>query len=142
MRRLVVILPVSLKFGFSVALFTPGENKTVEAEVTAARANVSGTLHIQSPADLKFHPPASRSAINRQGRGQNEAGVQCHRTGAGSVRQFLGSWRKPAGKSSDGRYEIRYDYIPFESSQSAARLKVIAFDYAIRGKAVGYLPGA
>ena len=45
-------------------------------------------------------------------------------------------------KFSNSRLEIRYDHIPVQLLQSEARLKVAAFDYAIRGKTVGYLPGA
>ena len=37
-RRLAVISPVSLRFASDVALFTPKATKTVEVEVTAARA--------------------------------------------------------------------------------------------------------
>ncbi|HWN95986.1 MAG TPA: PIG-L family deacetylase, partial [Methylomirabilota bacterium] len=37
-RRLAIISPVSLRFGSGVALFTPGAKKTVEVEITAARA--------------------------------------------------------------------------------------------------------
>src|SRR5205085_11863531 len=43
---------------------------------------------------------------------------------------------------SNQRIEIRYDHIPVQLLQPPAKLKVIALDLAIRGKAVGYLPGA
>jgi hypothetical protein len=43
---------------------------------------------------------------------------------------------------SNQRVEIRYDHIPVQLLQPPARLKVAAFDFAIRGKSVGYLPGA
>jgi len=66
-RPLKIISPVSLKFGSSVALFTPGSKKTVEVEITAARAGVSGTLHIESPADWKISPASQSFNIARAG---------------------------------------------------------------------------
>src|SRR5262249_34399772 len=41
-----------------------------------------------------------------------------------------------------GRVVFSYPHIPVQLLQPPARLKVAAFDVAIRGKNVGYLPGA
>jgi hypothetical protein len=43
---------------------------------------------------------------------------------------------------SNQRIEIRYEHIPVQLLQPPAKIKVAAFDFATRGKAVGYLPGA
>jgi len=40
------------------------------------------------------------------------------------------------------RTEIRYDHIPVQLLQPAARLRAVALDVATRGRSVGYLPGA
>jgi hypothetical protein len=40
------------------------------------------------------------------------------------------------------RIELRYDHIPFQLLQPPARLKAVSLDLAIRGRRVGYLPGA
>ena len=40
------------------------------------------------------------------------------------------------------RVVIRYDHIPLQLLQPPARLKAVALDLAIRGRKVGYLPGA
>lgn len=45
-------------------------------------------------------------------------------------------------KFSHQRFEIRYDHLPLQLLQAPARLKVAAFDHSVRGKNVGYLPGA
>ena len=141
MRRLVVISPVSLAFGSGVALFTPGAKKTAEVEITAARANVSGTLHIESPADWKISPASQPFKIANAGDKVklvfNVTAPAQPASGSFLVVAEIGGQR-----FSNGRYEIHYEHIPVQLLQSAARLKVVAVDYAIRGKAVGYLPGA
>ncbi len=141
MRRLAAISPVSLKFGSSVALFKPGISKTVEVEITAARADVHGTLHIESPADWKISPASQPFKIAKAGDKVRLAFTVTAPAQAASG-SFLAVAEIGGQKFSNGRFEIRYDHIPVQLLQSAARLKVVAFDYAIRGKTVGYLLGA
>ena len=140
-RTLKIISPVSLKFGSSVALFAPGAKKTVEVEITAARADVSGTLHIESPTDWKISPASQPFKIAKAGEKLRLAFTVTAPAQAASG-SFLAVAEIGGAKFSNGRFEIRYDHIPVQLLQSAARLKVAAFDYAIRGKTVGYLPGA
>ena len=40
------------------------------------------------------------------------------------------------------RVEFRYDHIPVQLLQPAARLKAVSLELAIRGRHVGYLAGA
>ena len=141
MRRLAVISPVSLKFGSNVALFTPGAEKTVEVEVTAARPNMNGTLHLESPDGWSISPVSQPFQIAKAGDKMRLAFTVTAPSQASSG-SFLAMAEIGGDKFSNGRYEIRYDRIPVQLLQSATRLKVVAFDYAIRGKSVGYLPGA
>jgi LmbE family N-acetylglucosaminyl deacetylase len=141
MRRLAVISPVSLRFGSSVALFTPGARKTVEVEVTAARPDVSGLLHVESPADWRVSPASQPFKIAKAGEKLRLAYAVTAPAQAASG-SFLAVAEIGGAKFSNGRFEIRYDHIPVQLLQSAARMRVAAFDFAIRGKAVGYLPGA
>ena len=46
------------------------------------------------------------------------------------------------GRFNHQRVEIRYDHIPLQLLQPAARLKAVSLELAIRGRHVGYLPGA
>jgi LmbE family N-acetylglucosaminyl deacetylase len=141
MRRLAVISPVSLKFGSGVALFKPRVSETVELEITTARADVNGTLHIESPADWKISPASQPFKIAKAG---DKMRITFNVTAPAQAASgsFLAVAQIGGQKFSNGRLEIRYDHIPVQLLQSEARLKVAAFDYAIRGKAVGYLPGA
>ena len=141
MRRLAVISPVSLKFGSGVALFTPGAKKTVEIEITAARADADGMLRIESPAGWSVSPASQPFKIAKAG-GKMRLEFNVTAPPQSASGSFLAVAEIGGEKFSNGRYEIRYDHIPVQLLQSAARLKVAAFDYAIRGKAVGYLPGA
>jgi len=141
MRRLAVISPVSLKFGSGVALFAPGAKKTVEVEITADRAGVSGTLHIESPADWNISPASQPFKMANAG-DKMKLVFNVTAPAQASSGSFLAVADIGGQQFSNGRYEIRYDHIPVQLLQSAARLKVVAFDYAIRGKTVGYLPGA
>jgi LmbE family N-acetylglucosaminyl deacetylase len=141
MRRLAVISPVSLKFGSSVALFKPGVAETVEVEITAARAGVTGTLHIESPADWKISPASQPFKIAKAGE-KVRLTFNVTAPAQAASGSFLAVAEIGGQKFSNGRLEIRYDHIPVQLLQSEARLKVAAFDCAIRGKAVGYLPGA
>jgi LmbE family N-acetylglucosaminyl deacetylase len=141
LRRVIAVSPVTLKFGSGVALFNPGAKKTVEVEITAARADVSGMLHLETPADWKISPASQPFKIAKAGEKMRLAFTVTAPAQAASG-SFLAVAEIGGQKFSNGRLEIRYDHIPVQLLQSAARLKVAAFDFAIRGKAVGYLPGA
>jgi LmbE family N-acetylglucosaminyl deacetylase len=140
-RRLAIISPVSLQFGSDVALFAPGSKKTVEVEVTAARAGVTGTLQLESPAGWnaspKSHPFKLKSAGEK---------VRLTFTVTAPATTASGDFRAVAdvggARFNNQRFELRYDHIPVQLLQAPARLRVTAFNYAIRGKNVGYLPGA
>lgn len=140
-RRLAVLAPVSLRFGSGVALFTPGAQKTIEVEVTAARAGERGTLHLDVPAGWTVSPASRPFALTHAGEKTRLAFTLTApaQTATGTV---LAVAEIGGVKFSHQRFEIRYDHIPLQLLQAPARLKVAAFDYATRGKNVGYLPGA
>ena len=140
-RRLVVIAPVSLRFGSGVALFAPGAKKTVEVEVTAARAGERGSLRLEAPAGWAVAPASLPFQLVKNGEKTRLAFTVTApaRPAAGTV---LAVAEIGGVRFSHQRFEIRYDHIPVQLLQAPARLKVAAFDYATRGQAVGYLPGA
>jgi len=140
-RRLDVIPPVSLHFVSDVKLFAPGSAHPVEIEITAARANSVGTLKLNAPAGWQI-TPASQPF--------NLATV-------GAKKSFTFTITAPAKPASteitasaqignvaygNQRIEIDYKHIPHLLLQPPARLKAVSFDLAIRGKNIGYVPGA
>ena len=141
-RTLKIISPVSLKFGSGVALFTPGSKKTVEVEITAARAGVSGTLHLESPADWKISPASQPFKMANAG-DKMKLVFNVTAPAQASTGSLLAVAEMADGTSYSNQHdEIHYDHIPVQVLQPPSQLKVVAFDFAVRGKNVGYLPGA
>jgi LmbE family N-acetylglucosaminyl deacetylase len=140
-RRLAIISPVSMRFGSSVALLTPGAQKAVEVEITAARSNASGTLSIESPIGWKVSPASQPFKLAAAGEKQRLAFTVTAPAKPGSG-HLVAVAEMGGARFSNQRDEIRYDHIPVQLLQPAARLHVAAFDFAIRGESVGYLPGA
>ncbi|MGO9207558.1 MAG: PIG-L family deacetylase [Candidatus Limnocylindrales bacterium] len=140
-RRLDVIAPVALRYLSDVRLFAPGSERAVEVEVTAARSDVAGTLDLDAPDGWKVAP-----------------GAQPFRLAAAGDRTKLAfTVRAPAEAATAGitarahvggatwtsqRVVIRHEHIPVQLLQPAARLKAVALDHAIKGRRVGYIPGA
>jgi hypothetical protein len=140
-RRLDVIPPVSLRFPSAVQLFAPAGARPVTVELTAARAQVAGTVRLEGPIGWRI-APASRPF---------------HLAAAGEHARFTFTVTAPAelataaleasvevngARFNAQRVELRYDHIPFQLLQPAASLKAVSLDLAIRGRRVGYLPGA
>jgi hypothetical protein len=136
-----VVTPVSLSFGSSVELFTPGSVRNVVLEMAAARAGEAGTLRLVAPQGWAISP----------------ASQPFHLIAAGDKARFTFAVTAPSAPSNaqisalaeigDGRYgsdrvAITYKHIPPILLQPRARLKAVCLDLAIRGKNIGYLPGA
>ncbi len=141
-RHLAVISPVSLDFGSVVALFTPGAKKTIEVEVTAARAGATGTLRLETPAGWAVTPAGQPFKIAQAGEKTKLAFTVTAPASPASGNLLAVAEMADGTRYSNQHDEIHYDHIPVLVLQPPARLKVAAFDFAVRGKNVGYLPGA
>ncbi|HEX2853683.1 MAG TPA: PIG-L family deacetylase [Opitutaceae bacterium] len=140
-RRLAVISPVALRFGSIVALFTPGAKKEIEVEVTAARTASAGTLRVEAPSGWTITPATRPFKLAQRGEK-----TRLSFTVTAPAQTATGSFRAVAEvdgtRFSAQRDEVRYDHIAPQVLQPPARMKVAAFDYQIRGRNLGYLPGA
>jgi hypothetical protein len=140
-RRLDVIPPVSLSFGSAVELFRPGSEHKVAVEIEASRADVAGTLQLEVPPGWRSSPQSAAFHLAREG----------------DLSRFVFSVTSPPGPASgavtaranlggahfgNGRIAINYGHIPPQLLQPPARLKVVSLELEIRGRNVGYLPGA
>lgn len=140
-RPLTVIPPVSLGFPYAVELLAPGATKSTVVEVTAARAGATGTLRLEASAGWKIVPASQVFKF----------------AGAGERARFTFSITAPAQPAAgrvtavaeiggvrfdNARVQFSYAHLPVLLLQPPARLRLAAFDWAIRGKHVGYLPGA
>jgi hypothetical protein len=139
-RKLAVIAPVALNFGSTVALFKPGASKKIDVEVKATRASAEGVLRLKAPPGWDVTPAQQPFKLSKPGDTTKLAfAVSTKQPGSGSLVAIA---EIGGAQFSNQRIEIRYDHMPMQLLQPTAKLKVAAFDFAVRGKAVGYLPGA
>ncbi len=140
-RPLAVIPPVSLRFPFEVALFAPRATKSVEVEVTAARASTTGTVRLDAPAAWKVSPASQPFTLEKAGDKARFTFTVTAPAQAASA-EFTAFATVGSASFNSGRVVFSYAHLPLQLLQTPARLKVAAFDLALRGKTVGYLPGA
>ena len=113
----------------------------MEVEVTAARDDVAGTLDLDAPGGWRVAPGGA--AVPALGsRRPREAGVHRHGTGSGGHGRHHGPRHVGDATWTSQRVVIRHEHIPVQLLQPAARLKAVALDLAIKGRRVGYIPGA
>jgi hypothetical protein len=140
-RRLDVIPPVSLRFASGVQLFAPGAARRVTVELTAARARAAGTVQLDVPAGWSVTPasqPFRLAAVGEEGRFTFTVTAPARPATA----KFEASVQVKGARFNHQRVELRYDHIPFQLLQPTATLNAVSLDLAIRGRHVGYLPGA
>jgi LmbE family N-acetylglucosaminyl deacetylase len=140
-RRLDVIPPVSLSWIQELELIAPGATKQVVLELTAARAGLQGTVQLDPPPGWEVCPAArSFQFANAHDSTRFTFSVTAP---AGTGNAFLTASAEVGGVRYDqSRTELRYDHIPAQLLQPSARLQMVSLDLAIRGRTVGYLPGA
>ena len=140
-RRLEVIAPVSLHFIAGVRLFAPGSARPVTVEVTAARARTAGAVRVDVPAGWTVTPAAQPFWLGAPGaRARFTFTVTAPPKAAMAA---LGASVEINRRRFDQqRLEVRYEHLPLGVLQPAARARAVALDLQIRGRHVGYLPGA
>lgn len=140
-RRLEVVPPASIHFVSGVQLFAPGDAREVTVELTAARPRVTGTVELDPPAGWKASPATQPFRLATPG---ETARFTFSVTAPSEVTAArLGASIKVHGARFDNqRIELRYAHIPFQLLQPAAAMKAVSLELAIRGRRVGYLPGA
>jgi LmbE family N-acetylglucosaminyl deacetylase len=141
LRHLDVIPPVSLSFASAVELFGPGASRAVDVEVAASRKGAAGSLRLEAPAGWSVSPAKQDFRLAAVGdRIRLTFSVTAPAApGSGAI----AAWSDVGGvEFGNGRLAINYKHIAPLLLQPPARLKVASLDLAIRGKNIGYLPGA
>ena len=140
-NQLKTIPPVSLRFSFEVALFAPGGSHTVEVELTAARPRLDGTLKIQVPSGWRVEP-ATRSFQIAEAGGRTKLSFTVTAP-AEPASAVLTAHAMVQGKDfSSQRIDLQYRHIPPQLLQPPATVKAVSLQMAIRGRRIGYIPGA
>lgn len=141
-RRMDVVPPVSMRFTTETLIFEPGTTRTAEVEITAFRGNSAGVLHLEAPVDWKIAP--AKQSFNLAKVGQTEK-FQFHITAPSAPSdstKVLACADVHGLTYRNQRQEINYEHIPPQLLQPLATAKCVSFDLQIRGKRIGYLPGA
>jgi LmbE family N-acetylglucosaminyl deacetylase len=140
-RTLKIIPPVSLRCVDEVKLFAPGASREVTVEVTAAREDLKGELSLDTPDGWKVTPAKQSFSLASAG-GQKEFSFTVTAPPQAATAEITAR-AKIGDKTYDNqRIEISYPHIPMQLLQPPARVKAVSLDLAIRGKKVGYVPGA
>jgi len=140
-RKLDVIAPVALSFSNDVQLFAPGATKSVDVEITAYRPVKKGTIQLDAPAGWKVTPatqPIHLAAVGDKLKTTFSITAPAQLTSANITARVDINGAHFANE----RIVLSYPHIPAQMLQPLARFKAVALDMAIRGKKVGYLPGA
>jgi LmbE family N-acetylglucosaminyl deacetylase len=140
-RRLDVIAPVSLRPLSDVRLFAPGAERQVGIEVTAARDGAAGTLDLKAPAGWSVTPASQPFRLSSAG-DSAKLSFTVKAPSAPGTAALTAEARVSDRTWSTGRVVIRHEHIPVQLLQPPARLKAVALDLAIKGRRVGYVPGA
>ena len=140
-RKLDVIPPVALAVARDVALFAPDAAEPVVVEMKAYRDNSTGTLQLAVPAGWTVSPESQVFHLAAVGDHASFTFTVTAPRQTGTAE--LTARATIDGKTYDtGRQEIRYEHIPPQLLQPPARVKALCLDLKIRGRRVGYLPGA
>jgi hypothetical protein len=140
-RALKIIPPVSLRCEEEVKLFAPGSTREVTVEVTAARADLKGELSPGTPDDWKATPSKREFSFASAGERKTFSFTVTAPSQAASA-QITARAKIGDNIYDNQRIEISYPHIPMQLLQPPARIKAVSLDLAIRGKKVGYIPGA
>ncbi|HEY4330269.1 MAG TPA: PIG-L family deacetylase [Phycisphaerae bacterium] len=140
-RRLDVVAAVSMAFPSEVRVFAPGIAKAVELQVTAHRINSNGTAKLEVPAGWSVAPASIPFKLAAMGDQAKLSFTITPPAKPGTV-ELRASAQVDGTTYTTARTEIRYDHIPVLLMQPPASIKAVAADIAIKGKSIGYLPGA
>ena len=140
-RRVDVIPPVSLRFVSDVSIFAPGTTRPVVVEITAARAGASGAVQLEVPAGWTCVPANQTFKLGSMGEDANFTFNVTAPANPATAR-IAASANVKGARYSNQRIEINYPHVPLMLLQPPARARLVSVDAAIRGRNVGYLPGA
>lgn len=139
--RLDVIPPVWIHFVSDVELFAPGASRAVQVELTAARADTGGTLQLEAPAGWQISPAQAPFHLTAAGdRTRMEFTIAAPADSA--TARITASVEVNGARYRNDREIIAYSHIPRQLLQPVAQLKAVSLEMGIRGRTVGYLPGA
>jgi LmbE family N-acetylglucosaminyl deacetylase len=140
-RRMEVIPPISLDFASDIALIAPGTSHSVEVEMVASRADLTGILRLEAPQGWGVSPAKQSFHLATVGeRARLKFSITAPPQSA--TARIIADAEIGGMRYRRQRVEINYPHIPPQLLQPLASLKADSLQLATRGHTVGYLPGA
>jgi LmbE family N-acetylglucosaminyl deacetylase len=139
--KLDVIAPISLESSSNVSLFAPGSSREVKVVATAARAGTGGALRLDVPEGWRVEPASRAVRFARAGE-KSEYAFSVTAPARRERAAITASVEVSGRRYATGYTPIRYDHIPAQLLQPAARIGAVSLDMETRGQSVGYIPGA
>ncbi len=143
-QPLEVLPPVFVELDESSFLFTSTEARDIRVKVTAAEADISGTVELCTPEGWNVTPEKTEFTIERKGQ---ERYFNFKLTPpAGQAQGMIVPLARLSGKGEEGYTRklvtIDHDHLPTQLADLDAGAPVAKLELAIAGKTIGYLPGA
>ncbi|MBP7142233.1 MAG: PIG-L family deacetylase [Opitutaceae bacterium] len=140
-RQVQVVPPVTLYFPQDLELFSPGEERAVWVEVEATRPGTVGRIEIEAPAGWAVKSSSQSFDLKDRGaRARIPFTIEAPQEPATAMLGARATVNGAVVRTS--RIDIRYDHIPAQLIQPPAQARLVSLNLAIKGKSVGYLPGA
>jgi len=137
----IIVAPVSLSFATQTLLVEPSKEKSVEVDIEATRDNVSGELSLSLPRDWVISPKnLSFSLIKKQDHTKVTFTVKA--PSVTSIATLTATALVNGVSYNRGRTSIHYSHIPEQILLPVTAIKALSIDLKIKGKTIGYLPGA
>lgn len=140
-RPLDIIAPVSLQCSIETLVFTPGTSKTIEVEITAARANTKGALQLEAPAEWKVSPASQAFNLDKVGASAKYTFTVSAPTHPGSA-HLVASADINGVQYKSKREEVNYPHIPTQVLHAPSIVRAVCLELNTRGQTVGFIPGA
>jgi LmbE family N-acetylglucosaminyl deacetylase len=136
------LLPaVALDLSEGVLIFPDPAPRAVTVRVRAGRAEVAGTVRLETPAGWRIAPPSREFRLARKDEEQ-ALRFEIHPPGA-PVTGTLRAVATVGGRRYDrGVAHIEHDHLPIQVHLPAAAARVVRLDLRRKGQTIGYLQGA
>ena len=144
-QPLEVLAPVFAELDESSYLFTSTQARTIRVKVTAAAADLSGTVELCTPNDWKVEPANRSFTLKRKGEEQYFTFELTPPAGQAQG-EIVPLVRLGSGADAPAftrkLVRIDHDHLPTQLADLDASAPVAKLDLKIAGRSIGYLPGA
>ncbi len=140
-RPFEVVPAVAVELSETVFVFPEDVPRDVTVRVRAGRADVGGTVRLESPPGWRISPPSREFRLAGKDAAQTlQFEIQPPKTASAGTLKAIAE--TAGGRFDRGLVRIVYDHIPTQIHLPAAEARVVRLDLRRRGQTIGYLQGA